>query len=72
MNENSRYRIEFYFADNGVGTLFSNDTAQVDAWWNVFSKPWADTGHAGRVVSMALFDDGKYVKEFRHEVPVAA
>jgi hypothetical protein len=70
--DDGRYRLEFYFADNGVGWLVTDDHAQAEAWWAVFSKPFHDSGYAARVVSMAMFDSNRYVKEHRHEHKVAA
>ena len=68
-----RYRLEFYFVNGGVGWLVNNDKAQIEAWWDLFSKPLYEENDPDRIVCMALFIDGHYIKEHRQEhLPVAA
>jgi hypothetical protein len=63
-----RYRLEFLFSNGGVGWLVTDDRKQVDSWWDIFKKP----SQPEIIVTMALFDNNNFVKDHRHELPVAA
>jgi hypothetical protein len=71
--ETGAHRLEFYFADGGVGTLVTDDRAKLDQWWKTFVNPLVESGHQDRAVAVAMFVNGYFVREhqYDHMRPVA-
>lgn len=61
------HRLEFYFGDDGVGWLVTDDKAQVEAWFEAFKVGFHDSGFCERAESMGLFIDGNFIREHRYE-----
>lgn len=65
-----RFNLDFYFSDDGMGRLQTDDKTQAEQWFTTFSQPFHNNGLAEQVVKIVLFDNNVMVKEYHHTVEV--
>lgn len=66
----ARFQLDFYFNDDGMGRLETDDKKQAEAWFTTFSQPFHNNGLAERVTKIVLFDNHVMIKEFHQTVEV--
>lgn len=65
-----RFHLDFYFSDDGMGRLETDDQRQAEVWFTTFSQPFHNNGLAEQIVRIVLFDNHVMAKEFHHTVEV--